>query len=72
LEGFNSNDRDEVSNTVVCYHDQSNYLPAKEFEMFSYQNNSDVMIHDSSEGPRVNEFSFSHGDVLYFVGMKYL
>jgi hypothetical protein len=72
LKKFGSNYRDEFVNVADCCYDQNIQLPARNDEMFSCQNNPDDLFHVHTKDPKVNEFSFSHGEVLYHVGMKHL
>jgi hypothetical protein len=69
LVKFESNYQDEFAEVVVCY---SGNLPASSFEVFKHQNNPESLFHVYTKDPTVNEFSFSHGEVLYYVRMKYL
>jgi hypothetical protein len=40
------------------------------FEIIDHQNNPEVDSHVRSGDPRVREFVFTHGDVVFYVGMK--
>jgi hypothetical protein len=67
-ESCTASSRYEYSEEDNWYYSQVNRLSAD--EVFSHHHNPEISSHARSGDPKVREFVFRHGEVLFYVGMK--